>query len=857
MLVSETHFTDKSYFNIPHYTTYQTNHPDNTAHAGAAIIIKNSICHVEQPKYEADHLQASIIKVKMKLFELTVASVYCPPRHNMKKEDYSNFFGKLGGKFIAGGDYNSKNTLWGSRITTIKGRELAALIHEQNYSFLSTGTPTYWPSDPNKIPDLLDLFFTYGISSSYMEVIPSYDLSSDHSPIIATISSFAIHKKPHPRLHNNRTNWDEYRTKIQNDITLNVSLKSSNEIDETLTQFVEILTNAAQYATPETPTQNQTYMNIPTKIKKLIAIKRNAKAKWHKSHAPEDKTALNRAANHLKSEIKEAKEKSFHEYITNLNRFDNSIWKPIKHSRKPKPHVPPVRNETAPNPHWARSDEDKAATFADYLANVFTPIDNEQDQEVETFLHNIPPNIPAVVPFTPKEIQQAIRNLNHRKAPGIDRITPKMLKELPRKGIVLITYLFNAILRLQYWPTELKTAEIILIQKPGKNPNNVSSYRPISLLSIIAKLLERLLLQRINTDPSTETWIPSHQFGFRESHSTVQQTHRISHEISKALESKKYCTSVFLDVSQAFDKVWHPGLLFKIKNYLPIAYFNILKSYLSDRQFRVRVNESTSNNFTIQSGVPQGSVLGPLLYILYTADLPIDNNTTTGTFADDTVILAAHEDPIRASTTLQNHLDQIQTWLQKWRIKINETKSAQVNFTLRREKCPQVQLNNIPIPQSASTKYLGIHIDSKLTWKEHIVKKRKQIDLKIKELHWLIGRKSKLSLENKLLLYKSIIKPIWVYGIEIWGCASISNINIIQRSQSKILRMLVDAPWYVTNQTLHEDLNIPYVKDVIKDKSVKHHDKLVNHTNTILHPLLNPHNVRRLKRLWPADLRGD
>jgi len=111
-----------------------------------------------------------------------------------------------------------------------------------------------------------------------------------------------------------------------------------------------------------------------------------------------------------------------------------------------------------------------------------------------------------------------------------------------------------------------------------------------------------------------------------------------------------------------------------------------------------------------------------------------------------------------------------------------------------------------------------MHLDRKLNWKERIVKKRKEVALKVKELYWLIGRKSPLSLEDKLLLYKSIIKPIWTYGIEIWGCASKESQAILQKAQSSIFRMMTDAPSYVTNLTLHDDLKIPFVRDVISDR---------------------------------------
>lgn len=143
LLISETHFTDKSYLKIPHYNLYHTNHPDNTAHAGTAILIKTTINHYELPKYEKYHLQATSIKVRTMPYDLTVSAVYCPPRHNLKKEDFQNFFQTLGPTFITGEKYNSKNTMWGSRITTTKGRELSYVLHEHNYSFLSTGTPTY------------------------------------------------------------------------------------------------------------------------------------------------------------------------------------------------------------------------------------------------------------------------------------------------------------------------------------------------------------------------------------------------------------------------------------------------------------------------------------------------------------------------------------------------------------------------------------------------------------------------------------------------------------------------------------------------------------------------------------------
>jgi hypothetical protein len=249
-----------------------------------------------------------------------------------------------------------------------------------------------------------------------------------------------------------------------------------------------------------------------------------------------------------------------------------------------------------------------------------------------------------------------------------------------------------------------------------------------------------------------------------------------------------------------------------------------------------KFNGETSSHCHIHSGVPQGNILGPLLDVLYTSDLPPSRETTLGTFADNTAIFATHEDPTIVPLKLQEHLHIIKKWLKKWKIKVNESKSWHITFTL--QKGPAVNINQTIIPQTEAVKYLGLHFSCKLNWKEHITRKRKQIDLKTKEINWLIGKKSHLSVENKLLIYKVVIKPVWSYGIELWGCASKSNIVIMQRSQSKILRTIANAHWYVTNHTFHTDFNIPYVSDVIHERINKHHITLEAHPSPLLEPLL-------------------
>src|SRR6266576_5594296 len=159
-----------------------------------------------------------------------------------------------------------------------------------------------------------------------------------------------------------------------------------------------------------------------------------------------------------------------------------------------------------------------------------------------------------------------------------------------------------------------------MLKKPNKPPHEVTSYRPISLLPSLLKLFEKLLLKRLK--PHIEKILPDFQFGFRNHHSTIEQIQHVVALIEKSLEEKKYCSTVFLDVSQAFDRVWHQGLKYKMSQSLPGNLCHLLESYLSDRTFRVLHEDAKSEFYNIQAGVPQGSVLGPLLYLLYTADIP-------------------------------------------------------------------------------------------------------------------------------------------------------------------------------------------------------------------------------------------
>jgi hypothetical protein len=197
-----------------------------------------------------------------------------------------------------------------------------------------------------------------------------------------------------------------------------------------------------------------------------------------------------------------------------------------------------------------------------HFANIFTPHNEERDQEIEKEYSSSHRFTTNCTDYNPERNQRSDQIIEVKKRHRIRSSYTTNVEGTTKKSNWTITYIFNGILRMSYWPKQFKISQIITIAEPGKDPTQITSYCPISLISVLFRVFEKLTLRRINKDLRPNKWIPHHQFGFCQGHSTIQQVHRITNVINKALEDRSYCTAVFLDVSQAFDRAWHSGLLY-------------------------------------------------------------------------------------------------------------------------------------------------------------------------------------------------------------------------------------------------------------------------------------------------------
>ncbi|GFU30853.1 probable RNA-directed DNA polymerase from transposon BS [Trichonephila clavipes] len=519
-----------------------------------------------------------------------------------------------------------------------------------------------------------------------------------------------------------------------------------------------------------------------------------------------------------------------------------------KYFRKKRSDIP---NLTGPN-GIASNDEQKANLIANTFIDNYTEnkrpgkhttnIDSDVTNTLTRFFST--PLSSPISPTDPDEICEYMKKLKNSKAPGIDNITNKMIKNFPFKIILIFTYIKNKILLFRHFRNEWKVAIVFPIHKPGKSKNFPDAYRPISLLSSLSKIAEHIILNRIKNHIYSTNILNPNQFGFNKQLSTYQPLLRLTEKISSGFQRGRTTGAVFLDIQKAFDRVWIDGLIYKLITYnFPPAIIHILYSYLTNRKYKVRVNDTLSITHRVNIGVTQGSLLGPVLFNIYVNDIPSHPRTMINLYADDTAISATYKNTKSVTIALNKHLALLEKYFD-WKIKINVDKTVAVLFTKTRKPIAPPTLYSTPLRWSQTTKYLGITFDKTLTWKPHILYARDKFQIALKKLYPLICRNSNMYLYNKVLLYTAVLRPILSYGCPIWGYAANTNIKILEIAQNSIIRCIVRACRYNSNKNIYRAIKIPPFKKHIQDLAKNFYDNLPN---------INNSNIINLENYTPLD----
>ncbi|GFT35138.1 probable RNA-directed DNA polymerase from transposon BS [Trichonephila clavipes] len=327
--------------------------------------------------------------------------------------------------------------------------------------------------------------------------------------------------------------------------------------------------------------------------------------------------------------------------------------------------------------------------------------------------------------------------------------------------------------RSQHFPNNWKTATVFPINKPGKNKQYPDSYRPISLISSLSKIAGHIILNRINKFIIDTNFLNPNQYGFTRQLSTYHPLLRLTEKISAGFQRSRFTGAVFLDIQKAFDRVWVSGLIYKlIINHFPAPLIHIINSYLVNRTFKVRVNNTLSLPHSGNIDVTQGSLLGHILFNIYLNDIPSYPQTMLNLYVDDSAILATFKNPKTVTSALNKHLALLENYFNQWKIKINVEKAVAVLFTKRIKSVTPPTLYSTPLQWSQTTKYLGLVLDKNLTFKHHILHSRDKFRNALRSIYPLICRNSEKDMYIKVLLYTAVLRPILSYGSPEWGYAT-------------------------------------------------------------------------------------
>ena len=637
------------------------------------------------------------------------------------------------------GDFNGHSqSWWADGNTTPEVKKIDELLTHLNLSQLISEPTNFTPGKNSSCIDLLitdqpNLMLDYGVR-------PSLDPKCHHQIIYGKINVKIPPPPPVERLmwYYDDANTDAIRRSMEN-FPWAQHLSLNKDVNWQVKSFLEIFMNIMKNFIP-----NHIKKSVPrdppwiNKSLKTMLKKKNRLYRNYKRHGSKDEDK--QRIDSFRDECKEAIDSARLLYLNNLGARLNSsdttpknYWKIIHRvmnkSRAPK--IPPLLS----NGVFVLNCAEKAKLFNDHFAKQCTLIIN--DCLLPNFEYITTSRIDTV-DITENQILTLIRNLNPNKASGSDGISGQMLLICDESVVLPLKIIYHNILEQAIYPDLWKLANVTPIFKK-EDKQLVKNYRPISLLSICGKMFEKLIFDNLYAYLSSNSLITKNQSGFVPGDSCTNQLLFLINEIHEAFNNPTSLEvrAVFLDMSKAFDKVWHKGLLFKLKqNGVSGKLLSFFESYLSNRKQRVALNGSFSDYADIESGVPQGSVLGPLLFLVYINDLEKNIRSNVKFFADDTMLYSVVKDPTKTASDLNHDLDVIAKWAYQWKMAFNPDPNKQANeilFSCKTSKVnhPVLIFNDSPVKQVLEHKHLGLILQPNLSFVKHITEKIKKANKNI------------------------------------------------------------------------------------------------------------------------------
>ena len=659
------------------------------------------------------------------------------------------------------GDFNAKLSIWKKDDPdTREGVEIGALTSSFGLTQMISEATHILPNSSTCI----DLLFT-NQPNLIIEagVYPSLHPNCHHQIIFAKINFEIFFPPIYDRQiwHYNNADVNGIRESINNvnwdRVFLGINVNKQVEVFNNY--IMNIFHN---YIPNETISIND---NDPPWITKIIKMKISNKDDLYKNYIRNGRTALDfqkvqEACNLVNNLILKSKDKYYNRMSLKLkdpNTSPKAYWSILKSffSDKKIPVIPPV----FVNNEYITDFKTKADQFNIFFSNQCTLVDNSSTLPN----HNILPlNSLTTCHINADNVLELIRSLDANKSHGFDQISARMLKIGDKSIVKPLLLIFENALNEGTFPLLWKKANVTPIHKKG-DKSNIKNYRPISVLPLCGKLFERIIFNSLYSYFNNNNILNVNQSGFRSGDSCINQLLDITHMIFKSFDANPSLEirGVFLDISKAFDKVWHNGVLFKLRsNGVEGKLLDLIESFLCERYQRVVLNGQSSCWLKIKAGVPQGSILGPLLFLIYINDISNNLESNVKLFADDTSLFSIVFDKNLSSQTLNNDLIKIQQWAYQWKMNFNPDASKQAQEVIFSRKTnkpqhPDLLFNQSQVQRSDAQKHLGVILDNKLNFNQHVKcamdKANKGINV-LRKLRYYVPR------DSLIRIYKTFIR---------------------------------------------------------------------------------------------------
>ena len=845
--------------NIKNYTTYRHDRIDGHRGGGVAILVDKNIVSSYNNTYKYypnGIMEALVINLSLSGHNGNICLLYNPVKF-VPVEEFDFYFSSLGHNSLILGDFNAHHSLWGDptlrSLMNPTGKSLfTSYTSCHNFLLLTpTNLGTHYDIHTNR-ESTIDLVFGSGKFHIVDNVFKDPLMGSDHYPILYcfqfrpdTFTNISPYKWSF-----NKLDWKKWKEKIASSFenVTNPSLFSFlNIINDTTKSLIKLI------LTQKFPKYNKPFWD--EECSKMRAIRRKLQRKYKQHKTPENKRELNKQTALTRKIMKNKKRSAWYNFCCTLdhNSSTTSVWNMFK-SLENRPifgfKYPILENNTIITDNKIISN-----LFSQYFANIFQnqSVINNYEAKLTSLqvAFSLEYKVSYNSSFTQFELQRCITDLNIKSSMGQDSFHNNFLYHLPQELYSTLLKAINKSWDEGIFPDIFKLSTLIPILKPYKDPQIIASYRPIALLSCLGKLMERLVYNRLYTYLENYNRIPIFQCGFRKFHSCLDVLLNLEHHIQIALKSKKLLLLVFFDIQKAFDSCNHTNILYNLLNVgIRGKMLKWLKDFFTNRKFNVRIGNTYSDEYSVDVGVPQGSILSPLLFSLMLSGLPKCRDIHTLLYADDLSMFVVEDNLEEANRKLQLAINTTTNWLNRQGFNLSAEKSVCMMFTRKKLTQPPIlKMQGKNIRLTTQHKFLGLILDAPyLNWNAHIDNLVTVCVKKLNVLKALTSVKWGASRNTLLKLYNSFIKSKILYGLHIYSSASESRLKKLDIVQNQALRIITGLRRTTPITSMLIETKLPSIRDLINYTLSKTLLKIRTFPDTHMSHLLINNNMNILNR---------